>query len=46
MRKKLEQYKASPEDVIQDAKRFNYKRMQKQSAYTKVDGYKCSAIQA
>lgn len=46
LRKKLEHYRNNPEDVIQDAKRFNYKRMQKQSAYTNVDGYKCSAIQA
>lgn len=46
LRKKLEQYRVCPEDVIQDAKRFNYKRMQKQSAYTNVKGYKCSAIQA
>ena len=46
MRKQLESYKNKPEDVIQDAKRHNYKRMHKQSAYTNVDGYKCHAIQA
>ena len=44
MRKQLETYKNKPEDIIQDAKRHNYKRMQKQSAYTNVDGYKCHAI--
>ena len=46
MQKLLQRYKQSPEDVIQDAKRQNYKRMHKHSAYAKANGYKCSAIEA
>ena len=46
MSKLLQKYKSNPEDVIQDAKRMNYKRMQKHSAYTNGNGYKCHAIQS
>ena len=40
----LQRYQSKVEDTVQDAKRFNYQRMENQSAYVTNKGYKCGAI--
>lgn len=40
----MARYVTNPEDVIQDIKRTNLKRMLKQSEYVKSQGYSCAAI--
>ena len=40
----IQRYKARPDEFVKDAKRQNFKRMEKQSAYIRTQGYKCAAI--